>query len=113
MARERFDFLGWFEGIVVSGEEGIAKPDPAIYQILLDRYGVEAGRPPLFVDDRAENVEAAEALGMRGRRVPLARGPAGRPGRAGAAGARLRRPGPGQPAATSAMRTGWPVSMER
>lgn len=65
VARERFDFLGWFEGIVVSGEEGIAKPDPEIYQTLLDRYAVEAGSA-VFVDDRAINVEAAAALGLRG-----------------------------------------------
>ncbi|MFN8621718.1 MAG: HAD family phosphatase [Chloroflexota bacterium] len=65
VARERFDFLGWFEGIVVSGEEGVAKPDPAIFELLLERYGVDA-RTALFVDDRAENVAAAEALGMGG-----------------------------------------------
>lgn len=65
VARERFDFLGWFEGIVVSGEEGIAKPDPAIFRILLERYDVAPG-DALFVDDRAENVAAAEAVGMRG-----------------------------------------------
>jgi 2-haloacid dehalogenase len=65
VARERFDFLGWFEGIVVSGEEGIAKPDPAIFRILLERYGVAPG-DALFVDDRVENVAAAEAVGMRG-----------------------------------------------
>jgi 2-haloacid dehalogenase len=65
VARERFDFLGWFEGIVVSGEEGVAKPDPAIYRILMERHDVKAA-DVLFVDDRADNVAAAEALGMRG-----------------------------------------------
>lgn len=65
VARERFAFLGWFEGIVVSGEEGIAKPDPAIFDLLLERYGIEAGRA-LFVDDRPDNVAAAEACGMVG-----------------------------------------------
>ncbi len=65
VARERFDFLGWFEGIVVSGEEGVAKPDPAIFAILLERYGVTAAEA-LFVDDRPENVAAAEAAGMQG-----------------------------------------------
>lgn len=65
VARERFDFLGWFEGIVVSGEEGVAKPDPAIFRILLERYAV-APEQALFVDDRPENVTAAEALGMVG-----------------------------------------------
>lgn len=65
VARERFDFLGWFEGIVVSGEEGVAKPDPAIFRILLERYDV-APEDTLFVDDRPENVTAAEAVGMTG-----------------------------------------------
>ena len=65
VARERFPFLGWFEGIVVSGEEGIAKPDPAIYRVLLERYEVDPARS-LFVDDRAENIAAAESLGLTG-----------------------------------------------
>lgn len=65
VARERFDFLGWFEGIVVSGEERLAKPDPAIYRVLLERYAVDAAQA-VFVDDRPENVAAAEALGMTG-----------------------------------------------
>lgn len=54
-----------FRGIVVSGDEGIVKPEPAIYRLLLDRYGLEAGRT-VFVDDRAENVAGAEAVGMIG-----------------------------------------------
>jgi len=65
VARERFAFLAWFEGIVVSGEEGLAKPDPALYRILLARYEVDPSTA-LFVDDRAENVAAAEAVGMAG-----------------------------------------------
>ncbi len=65
VARARFEFLGWFEGIVVSGEEGVAKPDPAIYRILLERHAVDAGSA-LFIDDRPENVAAAESVGMRG-----------------------------------------------
>jgi 2-haloacid dehalogenase len=65
VARERFDFLGWFEGIVVSGEEGVAKPDPAIFHILLERYAVDPA-DALFVDDRPENVAAGAALGLAG-----------------------------------------------
>ena len=65
IARERFAFLAWFEGIVVSGEEGLAKPDPALYRTLLERHAVAPGEA-LFVDDRSENVAAAEALGMQG-----------------------------------------------
>lgn len=63
-ARERFEFLEWFEGIVVSGEERVAKPDPRIFQILIERYGLDPRRT-LFVDDAAPNVAAAEAVGLR------------------------------------------------
>src|SRR5258706_1793339 len=41
-ARERFDFLKWFDGIVVSGEEKLRKPFPEFYQLLLDRYQLSA-----------------------------------------------------------------------
>lgn len=65
IARERFDFLGWFAGIVVSGEEGLAKPDPALYRVLLERYAIDPATT-LFIDDRPDNVVAAESLGMAG-----------------------------------------------
>lgn len=54
-----------FRGIVVSGDEGVVKPDPAIYRLALDRFGVTASAC-VFVDDRAENVAGAEAAGMTG-----------------------------------------------
>jgi 2-haloacid dehalogenase len=63
IARRRFDFLRRFRGIVVSGEERAAKPDPRIYQILLDRYQLEAASC-LFIDDVARNAEGARAAGM-------------------------------------------------
>lgn len=53
-----------FTGIVVSGEEHLAKPDPAVYRVLLERYGLDAGRT-LFVDDSPANIEGARAVGMR------------------------------------------------
>jgi 2-haloacid dehalogenase len=65
VARERFEFLQLFDGIVVSGEERVAKPDPRIFRLLVDRYGLEPART-LFVDDRQDNVVAAEAVGLRG-----------------------------------------------
>lgn len=55
----------YFSGIVISGEEKLAKPDPAIYRLALRRFGVEAGQC-LFIDDRLENIEAGERLGIRG-----------------------------------------------
>jgi 2-haloacid dehalogenase len=65
IARELFPFLQWFEGIVVSGEERLVKPDPRIYQCLLQRYAVDPARA-LYIDDSQRNVAAAEALGMHG-----------------------------------------------
>jgi 2-haloacid dehalogenase len=61
----RFDWLAWFDGIVVSGYERIVKPDPRIYQILVDRHGVDP-RTAVYVDDLPANVEAAQAIGMTG-----------------------------------------------
>lgn len=61
----RFPFLAdSFRDVVVSGREGVVKPDPAIYRLLLDRNGLDAARC-LFIDDSAANVRGAEAVGMR------------------------------------------------
>ena len=56
-------FFDRFRGIVVSGDERVLKPDPRIYRTLLDRYRLTA-EDCLFVDDRAENVAGAQAVGM-------------------------------------------------
>ena len=63
VALERYDFLGWFEGILVSGEEKTRKPFPKFYHLLIQRYGL---RPEhcVFIDDNARNVEAGNALGI-------------------------------------------------
>jgi len=58
-----FDFLDRFEGIVVSGVEGVAKPDPALFRILLDRHGLVPDET-VFVDDAPVNIAAAQALGL-------------------------------------------------
>jgi 2-haloacid dehalogenase len=57
------DFFRRFRDIVVSGEEKLLKPDPAIYYLALDRFRLPA-REALFVDDRQINVAGAEAVGM-------------------------------------------------
>ena len=64
LARPRYPFLAWFDGIVISGEVRAAKPDRRIYETLLERFDL---RPDtiVFVDDVAENVGAAESLGIR------------------------------------------------
>ena len=59
----RFDFLRCFTGAVVSGFEGIAKPDREIYELLLHRFGLDAATT-LFFDDSPVNVSAAADAGM-------------------------------------------------
>ncbi|CAN5389552.1 HAD-IA family hydrolase [soil metagenome] len=64
--REReANLFGRFLGIVVSGDECLTKPDPAIYRLALTRFGVAAG-DAVFVDDRTDNVAAATAVGIHG-----------------------------------------------
>ena len=65
VALKRFDFLHWFEGIVVSGTEKTRKPYPEIYQITLDRFNI-APSETLFIDDNLRNIKGAEALGING-----------------------------------------------
>ncbi len=60
--RERA-FFGRFRDIVVSGREKLLKPDPAIYYLALDRFGLKPDEA-LFIDDREINVEGARAVGM-------------------------------------------------
>ena len=67
IARRRFEFLAWFAGIVVSGEIGMKKPDPRIFQHLTDRFALTP-QATLFIDDSAVNVEAARALGFEALR---------------------------------------------
>ena len=64
IALERFDFLHWFEGIVVSGAEKIRKPNPEIYTRTLERYQLSAEHC-FFIDDNKSNIEAATALGIQ------------------------------------------------
>lgn len=61
--RRRFSFFGLLDGWVISGHEGVAKPDRAIYEILLSRYGLEPAAT-VFIDDNQANVAAAAKLGV-------------------------------------------------
>ena len=61
---ERFAFLRTFRDIVVSGDERLLKPDPAIYRVLLERNGIDAAAC-VFIDDSEKNVRGAEAVGMK------------------------------------------------
>ena len=64
IALSKYEFLNWFDGIVVSGHEGIRKPARAFYQLLLDRYHIKTNEA-LFIDDNPRNVTAAQAMGIR------------------------------------------------
>jgi 2-haloacid dehalogenase len=64
-AMRRYEFLSWFQGIVLSGEEKLLKPDPRLYQVLFEKYGVDPA-DAVYVDDHLRNVEAARRLGMHG-----------------------------------------------
>jgi 2-haloacid dehalogenase len=63
-AQARFDFLNWFDGVVVSGTEKMRKPAPEFFQILLDRYNVNPAEA-VFIDDNYRNVVAAEKMGIK------------------------------------------------
>jgi len=60
---KRLNFIDWFEAVVVSGVVGFAKPDPQIYTYLLQTYRL-IPESTLYIDDVAENVEGAKALGL-------------------------------------------------
>ena len=64
VAMARYDFLNWFDGIVVSGEEKMRKPTPEFYHILLDRYQVKP-EEALFIDDNYRNILAAEQIDIK------------------------------------------------
>jgi 2-haloacid dehalogenase len=63
LARRRFGFLDLFEDIIVSGDEGVAKPDPEIFEILRTRIG-HGLDGCIFIDDGPVNVEAAGKAGL-------------------------------------------------
>ncbi|MFK2820179.1 HAD family phosphatase [Flavobacteriaceae sp. LMIT009] len=65
VALKKFDFLQWFEGIVVSGEEKTRKPYKDIYELTLKRFNLTA-ESSIFIDDNKENIEAANAIGING-----------------------------------------------
>jgi 2-haloacid dehalogenase len=63
IVEERYEFLRWFDGVVLSGREGVTKPDPEIYHRLFAAYDLEPAAS-FFVDDSPANVEAARQVGM-------------------------------------------------
>ncbi len=59
-----FDFLKYFDDVIISGNVGMAKPDTAIFELARDRFGVTPSST-LFIDDGPKNVEAARAVGFQ------------------------------------------------
>ena len=72
-AEAAFDFLDLFEAVLVSGVEGVAKPDPAVFTLLVDRYRLDPAAT-VFVDDSPANVAAAAAAGLQALRFTGADG---------------------------------------
>ncbi|MGO9958575.1 MAG: HAD family hydrolase [Solirubrobacteraceae bacterium] len=67
LRRDRYDFMRWFDGTVVSSHEGVVKPDPEIFHRLLQRFGLTASTT-ILIDDSEQNVQSARALGMQALR---------------------------------------------
>lgn len=64
IAYDRYEFLRTFNGIVVSGNEKLIKPDPLIFKVMIERYDL---RPEdcIFIDDNLHNIMAADKLGFK------------------------------------------------
>lgn len=63
VAKSKYDFLGWFDGIVMSGEEKTRKPFSKFYQIMIDRYNLTP-ETCVFIDDNLRNIEGGRQLGI-------------------------------------------------
>lgn len=64
VALRDYYFLQYFEGILVSGDEKLIKPDPKIYELILKRYDINPATA-IFIDDSEKNVKVAEACGIK------------------------------------------------
>jgi 2-haloacid dehalogenase len=65
LSLNRFDFLHWFQGILLSGEVRLLKPDPRIFELFFETHNVDPAHT-VYIDDLKPNVDAATALGMHG-----------------------------------------------
>jgi 2-haloacid dehalogenase len=65
IAQKHFEFLNWFEGIVVSGDEKTRKPYRAIFDITLNRFNIQP-ETSIFIDDNLKNIEMANSLHING-----------------------------------------------
>jgi 2-haloacid dehalogenase len=65
IALELYEFLHWFDGRLVSGEEKVRKPSPEIYQLLMRRFDIDPSKA-IYVDDNLRNVLPAREMGFHG-----------------------------------------------
>jgi len=61
---EDYDFLNSFDGLLISGEEGLIKPNPNIYKLAIERFDLMVSNC-VFIDDKFENVNTAKKLGFK------------------------------------------------
>lgn len=61
--RRRFEFLEWFQGILISGEVGVIKPDPRIFELLIERFAIDP-EDAVYIDDVEANAAAARPFGI-------------------------------------------------
>ena len=73
IAWDLYPFLDWFEGVLVSGREELAKPDPKIYALLFERFQINPAEA-LFIDDNLRNVNASIEAGMDAKHFTTAEG---------------------------------------
>jgi 2-haloacid dehalogenase len=73
IAVNRFECLSWFNGVLLSGQVKVLKPDPRIFEIFLNTFRIEPSRA-IYIDDTSENFEMAVKLGLR---AVMFRDPAG------------------------------------
>jgi putative hydrolase of the HAD superfamily len=65
-------FIDWFDGGIFSGDVKLIKPEPRIFQLATQRFGLPAGSQTIFIDDLQTNIDASIAHGWRGVHLPRA-----------------------------------------
>ncbi len=67
--KKNFDFFDEFDGMIISAHHGVIKPEPEIFQLLLDTYPINPAES-VFIDDLEENIQAASAFGLQTLLLP-------------------------------------------
>jgi putative hydrolase of the HAD superfamily len=69
---QKHDFMGWFDGGIFSGDVQMIKPDPRIFHLATQRFGLQTGSQTVFIDDLQTNIDASIAHGWHGVHLPRA-----------------------------------------